>query len=57
VSTGALGWQGGDRLILTAEAGVLLIRREDQVSGYGPMCRRPPGEGMPGSSPCIHCRA
>jgi hypothetical protein len=26
--TGALGWQGGDRLTLTAEAGVVIIRRD-----------------------------
>ena len=26
--TGALGWRGGDRLTLTAEAGVVLIRRD-----------------------------
>ena len=26
--TGALGWRGGDRLTLTAEAGVVVIRRD-----------------------------
>jgi hypothetical protein len=26
--TGALGWRGGDRLTLTAEAGVIVIRRD-----------------------------
>ena len=26
--TGALGWRGGDRLTLTAEAGVVIIRRD-----------------------------
>jgi hypothetical protein len=26
--TGALGWRGGDRLPLTAEAGVVVIRRD-----------------------------
>jgi hypothetical protein len=26
--TGALGWKGGDRLTLTAEAGVMIIRRD-----------------------------
>jgi bifunctional DNA-binding transcriptional regulator/antitoxin component of YhaV-PrlF toxin-antitoxin module len=26
--TGALGWHGGDRLTLTAEAGVVVIRRD-----------------------------
>jgi hypothetical protein len=26
--TGALGWRGGDRLTLTAEAGVVVVRRD-----------------------------
>ena len=36
--TGALGWRGGDRLTLTAEAGVVVIRRDP--SG---MVTLPPG--------------
>ena len=28
VVIGALGWQGGDRLTLTAEAGVMIARRD-----------------------------
>ena len=31
--TGALGWRGGDRLTLTAEAGVVVIRRTARESG------------------------
>jgi bifunctional DNA-binding transcriptional regulator/antitoxin component of YhaV-PrlF toxin-antitoxin module len=37
--TGALGWQGGDRLTLTAEAGVVVIRRDP--SGLVTMPARP----------------
>ena len=34
--TGALGWRGGDRLTLTAEAGVVLIRSREWPRSSGP---------------------
>ncbi|HMD25466.1 MAG TPA: hypothetical protein VKH61_15315 [Streptosporangiaceae bacterium] len=37
--TGALGWQGGDRLTLTAESGVVIIRRD--LSGLVTVPPRP----------------
>ena len=45
--TGALGWRGGDRLTLTAEAGVVVIRRDP--SG---LVTLPPG---PASRSPRHC--
>jgi hypothetical protein len=40
--TGALGWRGGDRLTLTAEAGVVVIRRDPSglVTGEQPAALR-----------------
>ena len=40
--TGALGWRGGDRLTLTAEAGVVVIRRDP-----GGMVTLPPRSCVP----------
>jgi hypothetical protein len=42
--TGALGWHGGDRLTLTAEAGVVVIRRDS--SAWSP-CRPGPASRSP----------
>ena len=42
--TGALGWRGGDRLTLTAEAGVVVIRRDPSglvTMPPGPASRSP----------------
>jgi hypothetical protein len=40
--TGALGWRGGDRLTLTAEAGVVVIRRDPAG-----LVTLPPRSGVP----------
>jgi hypothetical protein len=42
--TGALGWRGGDRLTLTAEAGVVVIRRDPSglVTPAAPVLRPDP---------------
>ena len=42
--TGALGWRGGDRLTLTAEAGVVVIRRDPPA--WSP-CRPGPASRSP----------
>ena len=41
---GALGWRGGDRLTLTAEAGVMVARRDPWRHGHraGPALHRDP---------------
>jgi hypothetical protein len=42
--TGALGWRGGDRLTLAAEAGVVVIRRDSSglvTMPPGPVSRFP----------------
>ena len=44
--TGALGWRGGDRLTLTAEAGVVVIRRDPAgLVTLPPRCLRPDPRG------------
>ena len=48
--TGALGWRGGDRLTLTAEAGVVVIRRDP--SG---LVTLPPRSCVPIPAALRHC--
>ena len=45
----ALGWRCGDRLTLTAQAGVILARRHDH--GACPAVRRGPGRAAPALPP------
>ena len=45
----ALGWRGGDRLTLTADAGVMIARRDPGRHGHraGQAVRRDPGRAAP----------
>jgi hypothetical protein len=55
VTIAALGWRGGDRLPLTAEAGVMFARRDPGGMVTVPACRRPPRVGVPAArGSCSH---